>query len=119
MFTTPPIIQHPPIAGSPIIFASCQFVSMVILDNVEGYWLKNGHHKIPAKIQRTRASGKESDPVKIYYEFERLENKTSTYNDQGYYQCQVNVLGELAGKVLSTETDVQFEGIELLTKYNP
>ena len=113
-FTKHPLSTSSNTTGGPLEISGCEIQSRIPLDkNDQIFYLINNVKNHPARfIQKT----KKVDGVNIrYYSIIPYTKNTTSYEDQGFYQCGITINGLSPQTILSKTTDVQFSGLEFVS----
>ena len=89
--------------------SGCEFQSRIHLSqNDQIFYLFNNVKKHPAQLVRTSIT---IDGVnQLHYSIIPYTRNTTSYEDQGFYQCGITIHGPSPQTILSNTTDIQFSG---------
>ena len=97
--------------------SGCEIQSQIPLDkNGKIFYLINNVKKHPARFtQKTRKVGGVNHTNYLIIPYTK---NTTSYEDQGFYQCGITINGPLSQTILSKTTDVQFSGLHSFRLYS-
>ena len=105
MFTAHPISISSNTTGGPLEISGCQIQSQIPLDEkVEIFYLINNVKQIKSRIFYGTGH--------LQYSITSYKRQTTSYEDQGFYQCGITINGpSISRTIFSKTTDVQFSGL--------